>query len=149
MLVNGHSAKYIFKLKKSLALGKEHILNPYRVLRPQYLLFHTLNRAPLPIAAATIRPPAVVRLSSSPSACLRAAAHVLPHALRRTRPAAASSFPTLSSPTLPLVPNATGNCTASVIGRTYPGAGASIAASFVFGWLAAHHMIQNKARSDR
>jgi len=44
---------------------------------------------------------------------------------------------------------ATGNCTASVMGRTYPGAGASIAASFVFGWLAAHHMIQNKARSDR
>jgi 3-oxosteroid 1-dehydrogenase len=32
---------------------------------------------------------------------------------------------------------ATGNCTASVMGRTYPGAGASIAASFVFGYLAA------------
>jgi 3-oxosteroid 1-dehydrogenase len=42
---------------------------------------------------------------------------------------------------------ATGNCTASVMGRTYPGAGASIAASFVFGWLATHHMIQNTARS--
>ena len=35
---------------------------------------------------------------------------------------------------------ATGNCTASVMGRTYPGAGASIGASFVFGWIAAHHM---------
>ncbi|MEU2021298.1 FAD-binding protein [Streptomyces sp. NPDC016469] len=42
---------------------------------------------------------------------------------------------------------ATGNCTASVMGRTYPGAGASIAASFIFGWLATHHMIQNTARS--
>jgi 3-oxosteroid 1-dehydrogenase len=31
---------------------------------------------------------------------------------------------------------ATGNCTASVMGRTYPGAGASIAASFVFGYTA-------------
>jgi 3-oxosteroid 1-dehydrogenase len=31
---------------------------------------------------------------------------------------------------------ATGNCTASVMGRTYPGAGASIAASFVFGYIA-------------
>jgi 3-oxosteroid 1-dehydrogenase len=35
---------------------------------------------------------------------------------------------------------ATGNCTASVMGRTYPGAGASIGASFVFGWIAAKHM---------
>lgn len=43
---------------------------------------------------------------------------------------------------------ATGNCTASVMGRTYPAAGASIAASFVFGWLAAHHMIENTRRSD-
>jgi len=34
---------------------------------------------------------------------------------------------------------ATGNCTASVMGRCYPGAGASIAASFVFGYVAAHH----------
>jgi 3-oxosteroid 1-dehydrogenase len=31
---------------------------------------------------------------------------------------------------------ATGNCTASVMGRTYPGAGASIAASFIFGYAA-------------
>ena len=37
---------------------------------------------------------------------------------------------------------ATGNCTASVMGRTYPGAGASIGASFVFGWRAAQHMIR-------
>lgn len=34
---------------------------------------------------------------------------------------------------------ATGNSTASVMGRVYPGAGASIAASFVFAWLAAQH----------
>lgn len=40
---------------------------------------------------------------------------------------------------------ATGNCTASVMGRSYPGAGASIAASFVFGWLAAHHMLSAQA----
>jgi 3-oxosteroid 1-dehydrogenase len=37
---------------------------------------------------------------------------------------------------------ATGNCTASVMGRTYPGAGASIGASFVFGWIAAQHMCE-------
>jgi 3-oxosteroid 1-dehydrogenase len=35
---------------------------------------------------------------------------------------------------------ATGNCTASVMGRAYPGAGASIGASFAFGWIAANHM---------
>ena len=34
---------------------------------------------------------------------------------------------------------ATGNSTASVMGRCYPGAGASIGASFVFAWLAARH----------
>jgi 3-oxosteroid 1-dehydrogenase len=34
---------------------------------------------------------------------------------------------------------ATGNCTASVMGRRYPGAGASIAASAVFGYVAANH----------
>jgi 3-oxosteroid 1-dehydrogenase len=34
---------------------------------------------------------------------------------------------------------ATGNCTAGVTGRVYPGAGASIGASFVFGYRAAHH----------
>jgi 3-oxosteroid 1-dehydrogenase len=34
---------------------------------------------------------------------------------------------------------ATGNSTASVFGRCYPGAGASIAASFIFGYLAARH----------
>jgi len=34
---------------------------------------------------------------------------------------------------------ATGNSTASVMGRCYPGAGASIGASFVFGYIAAHH----------
>ncbi len=35
---------------------------------------------------------------------------------------------------------ATGNCTASVVGRCYPGAGASIGASFTFGFVAAHHV---------
>ena len=44
---------------------------------------------------------------------------------------------------------ATGNCTASVMGRTYPGAGASIGASFVFGWLAANHMSRKKVASDQ
>jgi 3-oxosteroid 1-dehydrogenase len=34
---------------------------------------------------------------------------------------------------------ATGNCTASVMGRTYPGAGASIGASFVFAYVAMKH----------
>jgi 3-oxosteroid 1-dehydrogenase len=34
---------------------------------------------------------------------------------------------------------ATGNSPASVMGRCYPGAGASIGASFVFAWIAAHH----------
>ncbi len=34
---------------------------------------------------------------------------------------------------------ATGNSTASVMGRCYPGAGASIGASFVFGYIAARH----------
>jgi 3-oxosteroid 1-dehydrogenase len=34
---------------------------------------------------------------------------------------------------------ATGNSTASVFGRTYVGAGASIGASFVFGYAAAKH----------
>jgi 3-oxosteroid 1-dehydrogenase len=34
---------------------------------------------------------------------------------------------------------ATGNSTASVFGRCYPGAGASIAASFIFGYIAAAH----------
>jgi 3-oxosteroid 1-dehydrogenase len=34
---------------------------------------------------------------------------------------------------------AAGNCTASVMGRVYPGAGASIAPSFVFGYIAARH----------
>lgn len=34
---------------------------------------------------------------------------------------------------------ATGNSTAGVVGRCYPGAGASIAASFIFGYIAAQH----------
>lgn len=36
---------------------------------------------------------------------------------------------------------ATGNSTASVMGKTYPGAGASISPSFVFGWVAARHAV--------
>jgi 3-oxosteroid 1-dehydrogenase len=42
---------------------------------------------------------------------------------------------------------ATGNCTASVMGRAYPGAGASIAASFIFGYVAAQHAFGNRRRS--
>ena len=34
---------------------------------------------------------------------------------------------------------ATGNSTASVMGRCYPAAGASIGASYIFAWIAAHH----------
>lgn len=36
---------------------------------------------------------------------------------------------------------AVGNCTASVFGRSYPGAGASIGAAFTFGFVAAHHAL--------
>jgi 3-oxosteroid 1-dehydrogenase len=36
---------------------------------------------------------------------------------------------------------ATGNTSASVMGRCYPGAGASVGASFVFGYIAAHHAL--------
>jgi 3-oxosteroid 1-dehydrogenase len=36
---------------------------------------------------------------------------------------------------------ATGNCTATVMGHSYPGAGASIAPSLVFGYIAAGHAI--------
>lgn len=43
---------------------------------------------------------------------------------------------------------ATGNTTASVMGRTYPGAGASIAAAFVFGFIAAHHALGAKDRIE-
>ena len=43
---------------------------------------------------------------------------------------------------------ATGNCTASVAGRCYPGAGASIGASFVFGYIAARHAAQSQANAQ-
>ena len=48
---------------------------------------------------------------------------------------------------------AAGNCTSSVMGRAYPGGGASISASFTFGYIAARHatgqaMTQNAAASD-
>jgi 3-oxosteroid 1-dehydrogenase len=36
---------------------------------------------------------------------------------------------------------ATGNCTASVVGRCYPAAGASIGAAFTFGYIAVHHAL--------
>ena len=36
---------------------------------------------------------------------------------------------------------ATGNCTASLFGRCYPGAGASIAKSLTFGYVAARHAL--------
>jgi 3-oxosteroid 1-dehydrogenase len=36
---------------------------------------------------------------------------------------------------------ATGNATANVMGRAYPGAGASIAPAVVFGWIAARHAL--------
>jgi 3-oxosteroid 1-dehydrogenase len=36
---------------------------------------------------------------------------------------------------------ATGNCTSSVMGRTYPGAGASISPSFTFGYIAAKDIV--------
>ena len=40
---------------------------------------------------------------------------------------------------------ATGNCTASVMGRTYPGAGASIGATFVFAYIAMQHAARSAA----
>ena len=43
---------------------------------------------------------------------------------------------------------ATGNCTASVVGRCYPAAGASIGASFVFGYIAARHAAQSQSLSQ-
>ncbi|MBV8804323.1 MAG: FAD-binding protein [Sinobacteraceae bacterium] len=42
---------------------------------------------------------------------------------------------------------ATGNGTASVMGRTYPGAGASIAASFIFGYAGAQHALSGDRSS--
>jgi 3-oxosteroid 1-dehydrogenase len=44
---------------------------------------------------------------------------------------------------------ATGNCTASVMGRTYPAAGASIGASFVFGYIAARHALGQAEDASR
>jgi len=43
---------------------------------------------------------------------------------------------------------ATGNATASVVGKSYPGAGASIAASFVFGHLATKHALGSTKVQD-
>jgi 3-oxosteroid 1-dehydrogenase len=42
---------------------------------------------------------------------------------------------------------AAGNCTSSVMGRTYPGAGASISPSFTFGYLAVKNMIDKSGNS--
>lgn len=44
---------------------------------------------------------------------------------------------------------AAGNCTSSVMGRTYPGAGASISPSFAFGYIAAKHMLKKAGNSLR
>jgi 3-oxosteroid 1-dehydrogenase len=44
---------------------------------------------------------------------------------------------------------ATGNCTASVMGRTYPAAGASIAASFIFGYTAVKNALSIQAAASR
>lgn len=44
---------------------------------------------------------------------------------------------------------ATGNCTSSVLGRFYPGAGGSIAASFVFGYIAALHAAEGDISGHR
>ena len=44
---------------------------------------------------------------------------------------------------------ATGNTTATVMGRTYPGAGASIANSMVFGYVAARHAAGRRVAGDR
>jgi 3-oxosteroid 1-dehydrogenase len=44
---------------------------------------------------------------------------------------------------------ATGNSTASVMGRSYPTGGASVAASFVFGYRAAKHAVARKPYADR
>ncbi len=42
---------------------------------------------------------------------------------------------------------ATGNSTASVVGRCYPAAGSSIGASFVFGYRAAQHAARSAVAS--
>jgi 3-oxosteroid 1-dehydrogenase len=44
---------------------------------------------------------------------------------------------------------ATGNITATVMGRTYPGAGASIANTMVFGYVAARHAAGNNRETGR
>jgi 3-oxosteroid 1-dehydrogenase len=44
---------------------------------------------------------------------------------------------------------ATGNTTATVMGRTYPGAGASIASSMVFGYVAARHAAGRRLAGEK
>jgi 3-oxosteroid 1-dehydrogenase len=44
---------------------------------------------------------------------------------------------------------ATGNTTATVMGRTYPGAGASIASSMVFGYVAARHAADRRLAGEK
>ncbi|HEX4587376.1 MAG TPA: FAD-binding protein [Mycobacterium sp.] len=44
---------------------------------------------------------------------------------------------------------ATGNITATVMGRTYPGAGASIASTMVFGYVAARHAAGRKVAGEK
>lgn len=43
---------------------------------------------------------------------------------------------------------ATGNCTASVMGETYPGPGATIGASMVFGYAAAMDIAENARKKS-
>jgi len=43
---------------------------------------------------------------------------------------------------------ATGNCTSSVMGRTYPGAGASISPSFTFGYIAAKDVVDKTHNTE-
>lgn len=44
---------------------------------------------------------------------------------------------------------ATGNSAASVMGRSYPGAGATIGPSFVFGYCAARHAARSRHAAGR